>query len=167
MYYITKLPESLRQGLFFGLNSGVITTTGLLAGISQTTNNYIYIIVAIISLAISDGFSEAYGLYISKKVEKVDDDSINPFYSLVSLLLTKTVIVISFLIPFMFSKDMTYFKNLYWPFVWGMFILLILDFHLSYIREENILKYLIPHTIILLIVMLLSKFFSRILIKFK
>jgi len=105
MHYITKLPDSIRQGLFFGLNSGVITTTGLLAGISQTTNNYIYIIVAIISLAISDGFSEAYGLYISKKAEKVDDDSINPLYSLVSLLLTKAAIVISFLIPFMFSKN--------------------------------------------------------------
>ena len=28
---------SLRQGFFFGLNSGVVTTTGLLAGISQTS----------------------------------------------------------------------------------------------------------------------------------
>ena len=167
MHYITKLPDSIRQGLFFGLNSGVITTTGLLAGISQTTNNPIYIIVAIISLAISDGFSEAYGLYLSKKAEKVDDDSVNPLYSLVSLLLTKAAIVISFLIPFLFSKDMTYFKNLYWPFLWGVFILVILDFHLSVLREENILKYLIPHIIILLIVMLLSKTFSKILIKFK
>jgi vacuolar iron transporter family protein len=167
MHSITKLPGSIRQGLVFGLNSGIITTAGMIAGIAQTTPNSIYIIVAIISLAISDGFSEAYGLYISKKAEKVNDDSVNPFYASIALLLTKIGIVISFLIPFLFSKDMTYFKNLYWPFLWGIFILIILDYQLSLLREENILIYLIPHIILLLIVMLLSKTFSKLLVKFK
>ena len=38
-----------RQGIFFGVNSGLITTTGLLAGIAQTTNNPIIIIISKIS----------------------------------------------------------------------------------------------------------------------
>ena len=65
-----KIPESFRQGIFFSLNSGVITTTGLLAGISQTTTNPAFIVISIISLALSDSVSEAFGLFLSKKAEK-------------------------------------------------------------------------------------------------
>ena len=104
--FIKNIPESIRQGVFFGLNSGVITTTGLIAGISQTVKNPVYIIIAVVSLAISDGFSEAYGLYISKKAEKIQDDSHKPLYAFASLLLTKGLIVLSFLIPFIFSSKL-------------------------------------------------------------
>ncbi len=162
---IMKIPEPVRQGMFFGLNSGVITTTGLIAGISQTFTNPLYIIISIVSLAISDGFSEAYGLYISKKAEKVSDDSINPFYSFVSLLFTKALIVLSFLIPFIFSRKLTYFKNLAWPFIWGAFLLFILDYHLSEIRDESFFHYYVPHLVILVTVMGLSKYFSKIIMK--
>ncbi len=162
---IMKIPEPVRQGMFFGLNSGVITTTGLISGIAQTFSNPLYIIISIVSLAISDGFSEAYGLYISKKAEKISDDSINPFYSFVSLLITKALIVLSFLIPFIFSRKLTYFKNLSWPFLWGAFLLFILDYHLSEIRDDNFFHYYIPHIVILFIVMGLSKWFSKMIMK--
>lgn len=162
---IMKIPEAIRQGMFFGLNSGVITTTGLIAGISQTFTNPLHIIISIVSLAISDGFSEAYGLYISKKAEKVSDDSFNPFYSFVSLLITKALIVLSFLIPFIFSRKLTYFKNLAWPFIWGALLLFILDYHLSKIRDDSFFHYYIPHLVILAIVVGLSKYFSKIIMK--
>ena len=165
MLKLMKIPESVRQGMFFGLNSGVITTTGLIAGIAQTFTNPLHIIISIVSLAISDGFSEAYGLYISKKAEKVSDNSINPFYSFVSLLITKALIVLSFLIPFIFSRKLTYFKNLAWPFIWGALLLFILDYHLSKIRDDSFLYYYIPHLVILTIVVGLSKYFSKIIMK--
>ena len=163
--FIKNIPESIRQGVFFGLNSGVITTTGLIAGISQTVKNPVYIIIAVVSLAISDGFSEAYGLYISKKAEKIQDDSHEPLYAFASLLLTKGLIVLSFLIPFIFSSKLKYFKNLYWPILWGMTILFVLDLNLSIIRKENMLMYFVPHVFILVIVCLLSRFFSKYLLK--
>jgi len=162
---LIKIPEPIRQGLFFGLNSGVITTTGLIAGLSQTFTNPLYIIISIVSLAISDGFSDAYGLYISKKVEKINDSSLNPLYSLISLLITKVLIVLSFLIPFIFSRRLTYFKNLSWPFLWGAFLLFILDYHLSEIRDDSFFYYYIPHLVILVSVMGLSKLFSKMFLK--
>ena len=162
---IMKIPEAIRQGMFFGLNSGVITTTGLIAGISQTFTNPLHIIISIVSLAISDGFSEAYGLYISKKAEKVSDDSFNPFYSFVSLLITKALIVLSFLIPFIFSRKLTYFKNLAWPFIWGSLLLFILDYHLSELRDDSFFHYYISHLVILATVVGLSKYFSKIIMK--
>ena len=64
-----ELIDDIRQGFFFGLNSGVITTSGLIAGLVQTNIDYKILIVSVISLAISDSFSESYGLYLSKKAE--------------------------------------------------------------------------------------------------
>ena len=55
--------SSLRQGAFFGINSGVITTTGVLVGLSQATVNPYIIIITIISLALSDGLGESWNLY--------------------------------------------------------------------------------------------------------
>ena len=65
--------DDIRQGLFFGLNAGVITTTGLISGLVQTKISYNLLIISIISLAISDSASEAYGLYLSKKAEDIKD----------------------------------------------------------------------------------------------
>ena len=56
----------LRQGIIFGINSGVITTAGVLAGLVQTSISPLIVIVTIVSLAISDGLAESYGLFISK-----------------------------------------------------------------------------------------------------
>ena len=62
--------DSLRQGLFFGFNSGIITTLGVLAGLSGIVNSTKVIVVTLLSLAISDGLSEAYSLYFSIKSKK-------------------------------------------------------------------------------------------------
>ena len=117
-----NINSALRQGIFFGINLGVITTTGVLAGLSQATLNPYIIIITIISLALSDGLGEAYGIYISKKAEKLQDDSNNPLLSLTGLLIMKIAIVLSFLLPFLVSMSTKYFRNLLWPLGWGLYL---------------------------------------------
>jgi VIT1/CCC1 family predicted Fe2+/Mn2+ transporter len=154
-----------RQGIFFGVNSGLITTTGLLAGIAQTTNNPIVIIISIISLAISDGVSDSYSLYISKKAEEPDDNSNGPLYSFTSLILTKIIIVLSFLLPLLFTKSLKYYKNLLWPLIWSILIISVMDYKISKIRKEKMYKYFVPHIIIILFIMFITKFFGNLLSK--
>ncbi len=161
MKLLKGVPSSVRQGLFFGLNSGVITTTGLLAGLSQTTTNPLLIVVSIVSLAISDGASEAFGLFISKKAEKTSDKTKEPFVASMTLLITKAVIVLSFLIPFLFTRSLKYFKNLIWPIGWSFFLLFILDLILCNMRNEPLSKYLIPHVIVVGIVLASTKIFGN------
>ena len=48
--------DDIRQGLFFGLNSGVITTTGLISGLVQTKISYNLLIISIISLNVKFNF---------------------------------------------------------------------------------------------------------------
>jgi hypothetical protein len=149
--------SSLRQGLYFGANSGVITTTGLLAGVSQSTNNPLVIIISLVSLAISDGISEAYSLYISKKAENPGDSSNGPLLSFGGVVLTKISIVLSFMLPFIFSRSLKYYKNLVWPLSWSIFLLIAVDYKLIQLRDEKILDYLIPQILLILLVVLSTK----------
>ena len=159
--------SSFRQGVFFGANSGIITTVGLTTGLVQTKISKNYLIVSIISLAIADSISEAYGMYISKKAEDTDDDSKNPVYALLGLLIMKFFIVISFLIPFLFSDSLKYYKNLYWVIGWGLFLISIVDYNISELRDESFMGYLIPHTMILFLVIYLTRLFGRLIEKYK
>ena len=157
--------SDLRQGLIFGVNSGVITTAGVLAGLVQTPVSPLIVIVTVVSLAISDGIAESYGLFISKKVEEPEDNSKGPVKSLFGLLFTKMVVVLSFLIPLLFSKKLGYYKNMLWPILWGVLILTILDYYASRLRKEKILPYLVKHYILLGITLALNIFFGRMLAK--
>ena len=156
-----NLSPALRQGTFFGVNSGIITTLGLIAGITQSTNNYLVVIVSVVSLAISDSVSEAYGLYISKKAEKPNDKGSSPMISFMGLLVMKFVVVMSFLIPFLFSKNLKYFKNLVWPLGWAIILLTILDCQLAKMRNEKKEDYIFKHIIIVAVVVILAKYFGK------
>lgn len=155
------LLDDLRQGFFFGLNSGVITTCGLISGLIQTDINHKILIISVLSLAISDSFSESYGLYLSKKAEDIKDFTSGPLFSLISLFLTKFIIVISFLLPLLFTKSLKIYKNLSWVIGWSVLLLIILDYNLCKMRNENFWKYIIPHLIVLFIVIYSTKFFGK------
>jgi hypothetical protein len=147
--------------MFFGANSGIITTTGLITGLVQTSITRNYLIISIMSLAIADSISEAYGMYISKKSEKVEDDSQNPIYALFGLLIMKFIVVMSFLLPLFFTNDLTFYKNLYWVFGWSLFLIVIVDYNIANLRDESFISYLIPHVIILISVVYLTRYFAR------
>jgi len=157
------MKDDIRQGIFFGINAGVITTCGLISGLVQTNISINILIISIISLAISDSASEAYGLYLSKKAKDITDFSSGPLYSLLSLFLSKFIIVISFLIPLLFTKNLKVFKNMTWVLGWGVFILIILDLQLCKMRNESFWSYFIPHVGVLLIVVFLTKYFGNLI----
>lgn len=156
-----KLIDDLRQGFFFGLNSGVLTTSGLISGLIQTNINYKVLIISVLSLAISDSFSESYGLYLSKKAEDIKDFTKGPLLSMISLFATKFIIVMSFLIPLLFSKKLKIFKNLSWVIGWSVLLLFILDYNLCAMRDESFCLYFIPHMIVLFFVIYSTRLFSN------
>tara|TARA_B100000795_G_scaffold42904_1_gene28104 strand:- start:886 stop:1371 length:486 start_codon:yes stop_codon:yes gene_type:complete len=159
--------DALRQGFVFGANAGIITTTGVITGLVQTKISMLFLIVSVISLAISDSISEGYGMYLSKKAQNTSDHSNGPLYALVSLMIIKFLVVISFLIPLLFTKDLKVFKNMTWVFGWGVFLLIILDYQLSVMRNESFWSYFIPHIGVLLFVIFLTKYFGKMINKLK
>lgn len=155
---INAVNKDSRQGIFFGVNSGILTTVGVIAGISQTTKNPMYVVVSVLSLAISDCVGEAYGMYLSKKAEKVNDNGNGPFLSLISVFLAKFLTVLIFLVPLLFSWNLKYFKNLAWPILYSVIMLTIIDYRLAKLRNEKPTKYIVNHLLLLFIVAISTKF---------
>ena len=163
---VNGVNKDTRQGAFFGINSGILTTVGLIAGISQTTVNPMFIVISVLSIAISDGIGEAYGIYLSKKAEFTSDKGSGPILSLISLFLTKFITVISFLLPLLFAWDTKYYQNLVWPLLWSVIVLTVIDIQLAKMRKEPLANYIVPHYVLLGIVLLLTKFIGIFLSKY-
>ena len=156
-----------RQGIFFGVNSGILTTVGVIAGISQTTTNPMYVVISVLSLAISDCIGEAYGMYLSKKAELVKEKGYGPVYSLVAVFVAKFITVLLFLLPLLFYWNLKYFKNLSWPIIYSLIVLIFIDHRLAEMRKESKIKYIGTHVILLIIVVLSTKIIGQVLSKYK
>jgi cell division protein FtsW (lipid II flippase) len=127
----------------------------------------LFLIISIISLAISDSISEGYGMYLSKKAQNISDISNDPLYALISLMTVKFLVVISFLIPLLFTKDLKVFKNMIWVMGWSIFLLIILDLQLCSMRNETFVEYIVPHLVVLGLVVVLTRYFGNMINKIK
>lgn len=55
----------------FGITSGVITTLGLLVGLSAGTSSRAAVLGGILTIALADSFSDALGIHVSEESEGV------------------------------------------------------------------------------------------------
>jgi VIT1/CCC1 family predicted Fe2+/Mn2+ transporter len=63
------LDHSLRVGMSFGVTSGIITTLGLLVGLSAGTSSRPAVLGGIFTIAVADSLSDALGIHISEESE--------------------------------------------------------------------------------------------------
>jgi hypothetical protein len=158
-----NLDDDLRQGLFYGVNSGVLTTMGVLGGLSQVTSSFRVIIIAILSLGLSDGLSEGHSLWFSKKAKNTLDDSNKPLKAGIGLITAKMLVTLSFLIPLLFVKDLTIYKNMSFPIIWSVILLLTIDTQLIKLRtKENVIDYLIPQVVIIILLIGMTLLFNNV-----
>ena len=80
----------------FGLISGSITTLGIMVGLYNQTK--FIIISAILSVALSDSFSDGLGMYFSQRTDKSQDEAIQIG---LRTSLYKMLITLSYIIPFL------------------------------------------------------------------
>ncbi|KKR95568.1 MAG: hypothetical protein UU47_C0031G0002 [candidate division TM6 bacterium GW2011_GWE2_41_16] len=59
--------DAVRTGIGFGVASGIVTTTGLLFGLSALGASAMVVVGGIMIIAISDTLSDSLGMYISQK----------------------------------------------------------------------------------------------------
>ena len=158
---INNLTKDYRQSFYFSLNSAIITVFGLLVGITRVTNNYNIIIISVLSLAVSDSIADGFSIYISKKAENPNDKSNKPLNSLIITTIIKFITIISFLFPFLFSKNINYFNNLLWPIIWSLILIVFLDYNLTELRNEQKGKYFILQIIIMTVIVFLINIFNK------
>jgi vacuolar iron transporter family protein len=145
------MKESLKSGFSFGTTSGIITTLGLIAGLSSGTHSELAVIGGILSLAIADGLSESMSMHVSKRFENKD-----PFYvreATFGTLLAKFSVTVTFAVPVLLTNLQI---AVIIDIVWGLLLLIVLSYFVSEYEGREKWKDITEHILVAILVVALA-----------
>jgi len=119
--------HSSKIGFSFGTASGVITTLGLIVGLTASSASRELIIAGILTIAFADAFSDALGIHISEESEEKHTQK-EIWTTTFSTYFTKLIIALTFLIPTLFLN--TTFALIV-SIAWGMLLLSTLSYFIA------------------------------------
>ena len=146
--------HSIKVGFSFGLTSGIITTLGLIVGLSSGTNSRFVVIGGILTIAIADAFSDSLGIHISEESENKHLPR-EIWESTISTFITKFIFSSLFIIPILlFSLQIAVFTSV----IIGLFLLVLVSYKISKGQKVKAWKVISEHLIIAIIVVILTHF---------
>jgi len=142
-----------RVGEFvFGITSGILTTSGLLVGVTFGTQSRLAVIVAIATIAIADSFSDAFGMYMSKTSERGVSGGEAIRYAC-GTLIGKFIFPMLFILPiFLFPLEIGVVIDL----VFGALGLIVLSVEQSIVAREAVLPATMRNLCLAVIIVILS-----------
>ncbi|MDD5253962.1 MAG: hypothetical protein PHG05_02545 [Candidatus Nanoarchaeia archaeon] len=152
---------SLRKGFSFGLTSAVITTLGLIVGLGASTHSKFVIVGGIITIAISDAFSDALGIYVSGELDKRKTKK-TLWEVTLSTFFAKLVFMFTFIIPFLLLE---LYPAAAISILWGLLLIGSLIFEIA--KEEKITpwKVILKHLIVMIVVLVITFCFGQLTYK--
>ena len=148
------MKHSLKVGFSFGLTSGIITTLGLMVGLSSGTSSKLAVIGGILTIAIADASSDALGIHISEESENKHTTR-EIWESTLSTFICKFAIALTFLVPVLLL-ELT--SAIVVSIVWGLSLLCIFSFGIAKNGKITPWKVVLEHLIIGLMVILAAHF---------
>jgi len=150
---MTKLNETTKRGVGFGLTSGAITTLGLITGLASSTGSKEVVISGIITIAIADACSDALGSHISE--ESADANDKNVWNITIATFLTKFLFALTFLIPVIFLEQK---MGLIVSILWGFLVITILSYKLAKSNNDSPIKIIAEHLFMAIAVITISHY---------
>ena len=147
--------HSLKIGFSFGLTSGIITTLGLMVGLSSGTHSKLAVIGGILTIAIADSLSDALGIHISEESENKHTEK-EIWMATLSTFFCKFLFALTFVIPVLFFRDLT--TAVIVSVVWGLSVLSVLNYFIARKQKGSIWRPIFEHMIIALLVIVLTHF---------
>ncbi|MEM4270883.1 MAG: hypothetical protein QXO70_02180 [Candidatus Pacearchaeota archaeon] len=144
----------LKRGLSFGLTSGVITTLGLIVGLDSSTHSKIAIIGGILTIAIADAFSDAFGIHISEESEKKESER-QVWKATFFTFLFKLIFALTFIVPILSLELSTAIKA---SIAWGLFLLAVFSVYIAKERKIRVYYVVTEHLIIAVIVIFITHY---------
>ena len=154
-----KLNHSLKTGLSFGLTSGVITTLGLMVGLSAGTGSKLAVIGGILTIAIADAFSDALGIHVAEESENVHSAK-EVWQSTLATFLSKFFFALTFIIPVVLLKLST---AIYVSVAWGLLALGFMSYQMGREEQGNPWWVVFEHLLIVVIVIFLTHYVGRLI----
>jgi len=136
--------ESLRVGVAFGLTSGVITTMGLMVGLTSGTHSRAVVLGGILTIAVADAFSDALGIHLSEESENRHTAG-QIWGSTVATFLSKFLFAMTFVIP---VALLPLTAAVVVSLIWGFSALTVLSYVMAKVKREAPWKIIAEHLII-------------------
>jgi VIT1/CCC1 family predicted Fe2+/Mn2+ transporter len=150
--------DSIKKGLSFGLTSGIITTLGMIVGLSNLDSKRI-IILGIVSVAVADAFSDALGINAAEEAEKKHKNSTKCVWeSTISTYLSKVIFASLFILPFLFLS-INYALTI--CLVYSILVIGISSYFIAVQRKENPFSMIFEHLAITAAVIIASHFLGK------
>jgi VIT1/CCC1 family predicted Fe2+/Mn2+ transporter len=140
--------HSSKIGFSFGTTSGIITTLGLIVGLTASDASKAVIIGGVLTIAFADAFSDALGIHTSEESENTHSER-EIWISTFATYFTKLIIALTFLFPLIFLSSTV---ALIVSIVWAILLLTILNYIIS--PKEKKWQIIFEHLLISLVVII-------------
>jgi len=151
------LRQSTKEGLSFGITSAIITTLGLLVGLTSATGSKLVAITGIITIAVADSLSDALGMHMSQESDKSKKDK-NIWRATYSTFITKFIITLTFLIPvLLFELGNAIIISI----AYGLLILGIFSYKIARSRKESARRAITEHLLIAIAVIIITQLLGK------
>jgi len=136
------------------LASGVITTLGLMVGLSSGTQSKLVVIGGILTIAVADAFSDALGIHISEESENKHTPR-EIWASTIATFISKFVVALSFVLPvLLFSLNLAIMVSI----GWGLLLLGLLSYRMGLGKGESPWKVVLEHLFIAIVVIVITHY---------
>lgn len=151
------MKPSIKKGFGFGLTSGVITTLGMMVGLSASTHSRIAVIGGIIAIAIADAFSDAVGMHISEEAEE-HHSTREVWEATFSTLFFKFLFSLSFIVPLLvFELSVAILVSIFW----GVSLIVIFSWYLGVQQGVKAHRVVLEHLAIMLLVIVITHYVGQ------
>lgn len=145
---------SYLKGLAFGLTSGIITTLGMMIGLSAGTQSRLAVIGGILTVAVADAFSDAFGIHVAE-----ESDHKGPYREVweatIATFIGKLFFASTFFLPvLLFSLSTAIWVSI----AWGMLLLGAISWWMAVDKKENPIPVLLEHWVIAAVVIIITHF---------
>ena len=154
--------HSVRVGISFGLTSGVITTLGLLVGLSAGTSSQLAVMGGVFTIAVADSLSDALGIHVSEEAEGVHSKR-EVWTATIATFASKLLMALTFAIPVvLLDLDAAVVVSI----LWGAFALSVLSWNLA--RSQGVRagpvvsEHLVVATIVIVAAHLIGRWISSV-----
>ncbi len=146
--------ESAKTGIGFGITSAVITTLGLMVGVSSGTHSRLAVIGSVLTVSIADSFSDALGIHIMQESEG-DRSHKAAWKASMYAFLTKIILGISFIIPLILLPMSL---AILIAGIYGLFLLGVFSYYIGTFEKKPSWKVVLEHEIVAVIVIFASHY---------
>lgn len=146
------MSSGTRTGIFFGATSGVITTLGLIVGLSAGTESLVAVIGGILIIAVADALSDALGIHLALEADS-GTSAREVWVATFTTLAAKFLTAITFVLPFLL---MPLHLAIWISVIWGYLIITVLSLQLARAQQASAGGIIAEHVVIATFVVLAS-----------